>query len=69
METRGGGSYRQKALDLRDPPTLPRHVLVYRARGIEEVQEDFGNSDEMIEDSSSDSNNGEDLGMRNHGDS
>ena len=32
------GMYRQKAVDLRQPPTLPKHILLHRARGIEEVE-------------------------------
>ena len=32
------GMYRQKALDLRMPATLPKHILLDRTRGIEEVE-------------------------------
>ena len=32
------------ALDLRDPPTLPKYVLLHRARGVEDVyDEDLDN--------------------------
>ena len=31
-------SFPQKALDLNAPPTLPQHVLVFRARGIEGLE-------------------------------
>ena len=31
------GCYRQKVIDLSYPPALPKHVLLYRARGVEEL--------------------------------
>lgn len=37
--------YRQKALDLRVPPALPKFIFLKRARGIEEVEEDSSDDD------------------------
>ena len=31
------GCYHQKVIDLNHPPALPKHVLLYRARGVEEM--------------------------------
>jgi hypothetical protein len=63
-------AYKQKALDLRDPPFGPRNVMVYRARGIEEVKDDLDNS-ELSEDTSEENTKGEEESqeMLNHGDS
>ena len=43
------GMYRQKAVDLRQPPSLPKHILLHRARGIEEVETEEEQEDEAIE--------------------
>ena len=40
------GMYRRKALDLRMPATLPKHILLDRARGIEEVETEEENNEE-----------------------
>ena len=31
------GCYKQKALDIRGIPALPRHIMLHRARGVEEM--------------------------------
>ena len=31
------GCYKQKALDIRGIPSLPRHIMLHRARGVEEM--------------------------------
>ena len=67
------GCYQQKALDIRDPPSLPKHVLLYRARGVEDVVvEDNADLDDSEDDESDevDKNGGEDLDqvMTSHGD-
>ena len=38
-------AFHQKALDLDSPPTLPQHVLVHRARGIEDTEPDNTETD------------------------
>ena len=38
LETDKSGSHSQKALDLDMPATLPRHILLHRARGIAELE-------------------------------
>ena len=32
------GCYHQKALNIRSSPTLPKHIMLYRARGVEEME-------------------------------
>ena len=39
------GCYHQKALDIKSTPTLPKHIMLYRARGVEEMEEEEDNSD------------------------
>ena len=43
--------YRQKALDLSAAPTLPRPILLYRARGIEDIEADSDDDDDETEES------------------
>ena len=44
------GCYHQKVIDLNHPPALPKHVLLYRARGVEEMDREDSGSDTSAED-------------------
>ena len=64
------GCYHQKALDIRSTPTLPKHIMLYRARGVEEMEEQddseqMGESDEEEDD---DETNNLNEAMTSHGD-
>ena len=39
MDSAASGCYKQMALDIREVPTLPRNIMLYRARGVEPVEE------------------------------
>ena len=39
MDSAASGCYKQKALDIRGVPTLPRNIMLYRASGVEPVEE------------------------------
>jgi hypothetical protein len=38
LDSESPGCYHQKALDIRCSPTLPKHIMLYRARGVEEME-------------------------------
>ena len=38
LDSAASGCYKQKALDIRGLPTLPKHIMLFRARGVEEVE-------------------------------
>ena len=65
------GCYKQKAINIRAPPSLPRHVMLYKAR---EVEETLREEEEEGEDYSEEADifeNGEeedDKAMTSHGD-
>ena len=48
LEDQRKGTHHQKALDIRDPPSLPKSVMLYRARGVEELEEDSDSDEEVL---------------------
>ena len=57
MTSEMAGCFHQKALDVQAPPTLPKYVLLYRARGIEK-EETVDDDDEEVEEEESEGDEG-----------
>ena len=73
MTSEMAGCFHQKALDLQAPPTLPKYVLLYRARGIEKEETVDDDDDEEVDEEESDGDDGVagknlDEAMTSHGD-
>ena len=56
LSTAKPGMYHQKAVDLSMPAALPQHIVLQRARGVEEVIED--EKDDSEDDSEEDDSEG-----------
>ena len=73
MTSEIAGCLHQEALDLQAPPTLPKYVLLYLARGIEKEETVDDDDDEVVEEEESDRDEGVagrnlDEAMTSHGD-